>query len=348
MSGLAKFMPDKKLPCGYKVSGMDACRGALEYNNVYAEEDGKYALTVCVRKKGLYEKALMVQVNGERDYMLDIPKQKFWNVTARFQTVVDLKKGVNTVKMFNPIGSRADSAMLQYRKMGAAVRAAAEKVAAERGEEVKPITFSICEWGFNQPYKWGASAGNLWRTTPDINPSWRWIKLIYEHNVKLYKYASPGHWNDPDMLEVGNGGLSRERNKSHFALWCMMAAPLVLGNDIRNITDEVLALVTDKDLIAIDQDRLGKQAKRLRRGLAVDVLARPLEGGRAAVCFFNRNGVFSAKASLDISALAKDEYVAFGKKGACRYREVFSGETGEGSRLSCKLGPDESKVFIIE
>ena len=348
VSGLAKFMPDKELPCGYKVSGMDACRGALEYNNVYAEEDGKYALTVCVRKKGLYEKALMVQVNGERDYMLDIPKQKFWNVTARFQTVVDLKKGVNTVKMFNPIGSRADSAMLQYRKMGAAVRAAAEKVAAERGAEVKPITFSICEWGFNQPYKWGASAGNLWRTTPDINPSWRWIKLIYEHNVKLYKYASPGHWNDPDMLEVGNGGLSRERNKSHFALWCMMAAPLVLGNDIRNITDEVLALVTDKDLIAIDQDRLGKQAKRLRRGLAVDVLARPLEGGRAAVCFFNRNGVFSAKASLDISALAKDEYVAFGKKGACRYREVFSGETGEGSRLSCKLGPDESKVFIIE
>lgn len=348
VSGLAKFMLDRRLDCGYHVSGLDACRGSLTFNNVYAEEDGEYILTVCVRKKGLYEKALMATVNGNADYMFEIPPQKFWNITARFQAVIGLVKGVNTIKLFNPIATRADSAMLQYRKMGAALQAAAEKVAAETGNPVRPITFSICEWGFNQPYKWGASAGNLWRTTPDINPNWHWIKLIYERNVKLYKYASPGHWNDPDMLEVGNGKLSLERNKSHFALWCMMASPLVLGNDLRKITDGVLKIVTQKDLIAIDQDKLGKQAKRIRRGLSVDVLVRPLEGGRAAVCFFNRSSVFGARGKIDLKSLVDDDYVALSAKEKYSFREVWSGETGEGRTIACKLKPDETKVFVIE
>ena len=347
VSGLAKFMPDGKLECAHHVSGLDACRGSLEFNNIYAEDDGEYILTVCVRKKGLYEKALMVQINGEKDYMAEIPPQKFWNVTARFQLIVTLRKGVNVVKMFNPISTRADSAMLQYRKMGAALEAAAQKVADETGAPLKPITFSICEWGLNQPYKWGASAGNLWRTTPDINPNWRWIKLIYEHNVKLWKYASPGHWNDPDMLEVGNGGLSLERNKSHFALWCMMAAPLVLGNDLRTITDDVLKIVTHKDLIAIDQDPLGRQAKRVKRGVRLDILVRPLAGGRAAVCFFNRSTAFGAAGSLDLKTLSADDYVALPVKDSYSFREVFSGDTGEGTALACKLKPDESKVFIV-
>lgn len=348
VSGLAKFMPDKKLECGCRVSGLDACRGALEFNNVYAEEDGEYILTVCVRKKGLYEKALMVTVNGEKDYMAEIPSQKFWNTTARFQLIITLRKGVNVVKMFNPISTRADSAMLQYRKMGAALEAAAKKVSEETGQPLKPITFSICEWGFNQPYKWGASAGNLWRTTPDINPNWRWIKLIYEHNVKLWKYASPGHWNDPDMLEVGNGGLTLERNKSHFALWCMMAAPLVLGNDLRTITDDVLAIVTQKDLIAIDQDPLGRQAKRVKRGARLDILVRPLDGGRAAVCFFNRGSVLGTSGRLDLGTLAADDYVALPAKDKYAFREIWSGESGEGTAIACKLKPDECKVFIVE
>ena len=347
VSGLAKFMPDKALPCGCKVSGLDACRGALEFNNIYAPESGDYVLTVCVRKKGQYRKALMLQTCG-KDYLLEIPPQKFWNVTARFQTVAHLEQGVNVVKMFNPIGTRADSAMLQYRRMGAALREAAEQVAKERGEAVKPITFSICEWGFNQPYKWGASAGNLWRTTPDINPNWKWIKLIYEHNVKLWKYARPGHWNDPDMLEVGNGSLTLERNKSHFALWCMMAAPLVLGNDLRTIDDSVLAIVTQRDLIAIDQDPLGKQAKRVKRGLRADVLARPLADGRTAVCVFNRSSVLSARARVDVKALTADPYIAAQPRDKVRYREIWSGESGEGSTIACRLKPDESKVYILE
>lgn len=142
---------------------------------------------------------------------------------------------------------------------------ATAKVAKERKQKEKPIVFSICEWGWGKPYNWGAKAGNLWRTTPDIRPWWWWIKLIYEHTVKLYKYASKGHYNDPDMLEVGNGKLSYNQNVSHFSLWCMMNAPLILGNDLRNMSDQVKSIVTNRNMIAINQDSLAKQAKRVKK-----------------------------------------------------------------------------------
>ena len=128
----------------------------------------------------------------------------------------------------------------------------------------------------------------------------------------------------------------------------MMAAPLVLGNDLRTITDDVLKIVTQKDLIAIDQDPLGRQAKRIKRGARLDILVRPLTGGRAAVCFFNRGTVLGASGKLDLKTLASDEYVALPSKEKYSFREVWSGESGEGSAIACKLKPDESKVFIIE
>lgn len=114
----------------------------------------------------------------------------------------------------------------------------------------------------------------MWRTTPDIRPIWPWIKILYNHTVKLYKYAGVGGWNDPDMLEVGNGKLTFEQNRSHFALWCMMCAPLILGNDLRNISDDVLKIVKNPDLIAINQDALGVPAKELRKALSMCLLSR--------------------------------------------------------------------------
>lgn len=324
LEGLAKFMPCKKLPTGCFVSGMDKCRGAMEYNNVYSEEGGEYVLTLyCKKTNSPYEKLAMIEINGER-YLCHVPPQKFWNLTSRFQVKVRLEKGVNKVRIFNPVSSRADSSMLQYLTMGKALKEATARVAAETGKPEKPIAYSICEWGKNQPWKWGALAGNMWRTTPDIIPRWFWIKMIYEKTVKLYGYASAGAYNDPDMLEVGNGNLTEEQNKSHFALWCMMAAPLILGNDIRKISDKILKIVTNPELIAVDQDKLGKAAKRVVKG-SVDVLARPLEDG-AAVCLFNKKSG-AKKACVSVSKLIKDGYAGLesGAKYVCK--EIYSGKS---------------------
>ncbi len=271
LEGLAKFMPEKKVEGGYYISGLDKARGIASFDNIYIDEEGEYVLTLCIKKKGWYNKMLVAKVNGV-NHIYEFPHQKFWNTTARFQQVVRLKKGMNRIELSNPVTCRADSAALQYYKMGQALKKATARVAKENNEEVKPITFSICEWGLNKPYKWGAKAGNLWRTTPDINPCWKWIIMLYRHTAKLHEYSSIGAWNDPDMLEVGNGKLTYEQNKSHFSLWCMMNAPLILGNDLRCIKQDVLDIVTNKNLISINQDPLGKQAKLMKKG-SIDILA---------------------------------------------------------------------------
>lgn len=330
LKGLARRMKCAELPGGQYVSGLDAGKGSIVFDNIVADADGEYALTVCIKKYGRYEKYLGVTVNGEECEGIMFPPQKKYNLTARFQTVVRLKQGRNVVELGNPVANARDSAAIQYRKMSRCLKAAVAERAAERGEAPKPILFSICEWGFRKPWLWGASAGNMWRTTPDIRPWWFWIKTIYSRNVKLWKYASPGHFNDPDMLEVGNGKLTYHQNLSHFALWCMMSAPLVLGNDLRKISKPVLDMVTNRDLIAIDQDALGKQAKRIKSGL-VDVLAKPLADGGVAVCFFNKSKL-TQKRRLDVAKLAHDDYVAYTGKG-----EVMSIVTGDAALENGKI-----------
>ena len=308
LKGYARRMRCPELPGGQYVSGMDAGRGSIVFENVTADADGEYVLTVCIKKYGRYEKYLGVTVNGGECGGIMFPPQKKYNLTARFQTVVRLKAGRNVIELGNPVANSRDSAAIQYRRMSQCLKDAVRETAEKRGTAPKPILFSICEWGWRKPWLWGAAAGNMWRTTPDIRPWWYWIKIIYSRNVKLWKYASPGHFNDPDMLEVGNGKLTYDQNLSHFALWCMMSAPLVLGNDLRKIPKSVLDIVSDRELIAIDQDPLGRQAKRIRRGL-VDVLAKPLADGGIAVCFFNKSKI-AQKRRLDVAKLYKDPYVS--------------------------------------
>ncbi len=347
LSGLAKYMTDTKLPSGQYVSGLDANLGAITYNNIEVDEDGKYVLTINIKKSGQFAKFLVAKVNDKDEYEIEFPDQKKFNVTARFQVIVELKAGKNTIKLFNPITSKADSEMYQYRRMGYALKRATERVAKEEGREEKPITFSICEWGWGKPYNWGAKAGNLWRTTPDIKPIWPWIKLIYGHTVKLYKFSGVGHYNDPDMLEVGNGKLTYNQNISHFTLWCMMNSPLVLGNDIRVMSEQVKEIVTNKALIAINQDPLCKAAKRIKKG-TVDVLAKPLADGSVAVCFFNKSS-HKAKAKFDLNKLCDDEYIAMNKKQEYHASEQWTGETVTTSgHLDVSLEKCASKVFIIK
>ncbi len=342
--GLARYMKKKGFDGKY-VSGLDRREGAMTFDNIEVEEDGVYNVTVHIVKHGQYEKCLMLEANGIEREVLIFPSQKRFNMTAKFTVSMRLKKGKNTLKLFNPIGTRADSAMLQYVNMGRQLKKATEKVARDAGKPEKPITFSICEWGFNQPYKWGRYAGNLWRTTPDIRPIWPWIKILYNHTVKLYKYAGVGGWNDPDMLEVGNGKLTFEQNRSHFALWCMMCAPLILGNDLRNISDDVLKIVKNPDLIAINQDALGVPAKRVVKG-TVDVLVKPLADGSVAVCAFNKGG--KKKYNLNLKKVLSDEYAR------CKKTENFvatnlwdKSETTTNGVISVSVNKHDSTVFIV-
>lgn len=342
--GLARYMKKKGFDGKY-VSGLDRREGAMTFDNIEVEEDGVYNVTVHIVKHGQYEKCLMLEANGIEREVLIFPSQKRFNMTAKFTVSMRLKKGKNTLKLFNPIGTRADSAMLQYVNMGRQLKKATEKVARDTGKPEKPITFSICEWGFNQPYKWGRYAGNLWRTTPDIRPIWPWIKILYNHTVKLYKYAGVGGWNDPDMLEVGNGKLTFEQNRSHFALWCMMCAPLILGNDLRNISDDVLKIVKNPDLIAINQDALGVPAKRVVKG-TVDVLVKPLADGSVAVCAFNKGG--KKKYNLNLKKVLSDEYAR------CKKTENFvatnlwdKSETTTNGVISVSVNKHDSAVFIV-
>ncbi|WP_225851349.1 glycoside hydrolase family 27 protein, partial [Streptomyces sp. HPF1205] len=123
----------------------------------------------------------------------------------------------------------------------------------------RPILFSLCNWGQENVWTWGANVGNSWRTTGDINASWSSMLSIFHSNVGLASYAGPGHWNDPDMLEVGNGSMTTTENRSEFSLWAEMAAPLIAGTNIASANSTTLSIYTNSRVIAVDQDSLGKQ-----------------------------------------------------------------------------------------
>jgi alpha-galactosidase len=159
----------------------------------------------------------------------------------------------------------------------------------------RPIVFSICEWGSHKPWLWGKEAGNLWRTTGDIGDMWENTKKfplgvmnILDQQVGLESYAGPGHWNDPDMLEVGNGKMTDTEYVSHFSLWAILAAPLLTGNDLRNMRPEIRDILTNKEVIAVDQDALGQQGRRVRKDGDREVWAKQLKDGSRAVVLLNR------------------------------------------------------------
>ncbi|MBN1402916.1 MAG: glycoside hydrolase family 27 protein [Opitutales bacterium] len=161
----------------------------------------------------------------------------------------------------------------------------------------RPMVFSMCEWGTAKPWLWAKDTGHLWRTTGDIidcydcttrwSRGWKQIADFQATNEELYKAAGPGHWNDPDMMEVGNPGLTMEDNRAMFSLWCMMAAPLIAGNDVRNMSPEVLEILINKEAIAIDQDPLGIQGYRFFGDPRLEIWVRELSGGDWAVCVMN-------------------------------------------------------------
>jgi alpha-galactosidase len=161
----------------------------------------------------------------------------------------------------------------------------------------RPIVFAICECGEFKPWEWGKGVGHLWRTTEDIRDVFVMPKDKYGMGILdiidaqscLADYAGPGHWNDPDMLEVGNGGMTTDEYKTHFSMWAMMAAPLIAGNDLRNMDSATSEILTNKDVIAIDQDLLGSQALKIQDLGEFEVWLKKLQNGEVAYCFMNRS-----------------------------------------------------------
>jgi alpha-galactosidase len=172
-----------------------------------------------------------------------------------------------------------------YQKMSQALRASG-----------RPIVFSMCEWGSSKPWLWAQGVGQLWRSTGDIQDCWdcgkEWGGMGVSHIIdlvaELYPYAGPGHWNDPDMLEVGNGGLTLAENRAHFSVWCLLAAPLMAGNDVPAMKPEIREILTNPEAIAVDQDPLGIQGRRVKDEGAKEVWMKPLADGSRAVILFNR------------------------------------------------------------
>lgn len=191
----------------------------------------------------------------------------------------------------------------------------------------RPMLLSICEWGNNRPWEWAAKIGNMWRTTGDIRDAWAGpvtyslgMMDIVDKNEPLYPFAAPGHWNDPDMLEVGNGGMTDTEYRAHFSLWAMMAAPLIAGNDVAKMNTATRAILLNKDVIAVDQDALGMQGHRVRDDGDREVWARPLADGSRAVLLLNRGAAAAA------IAVAWPE-IGYTDGLASDVRDLWSGKT---------------------
>jgi alpha-galactosidase len=153
----------------------------------------------------------------------------------------------------------------------------------------RPIVLSICEWGVNQPWDWAPSVGNLWRTTDDISDNWASMLSNLDQSAQHSAVARPGAWNDPDMLEIGNGGMTADEYRAHMSLWAMQAAPLIAGNDLRTMSAETKSILTNAEVIAVDQDSLGAQGTLVSSGPPErQVWSKPLRDGSRAVVLLNR------------------------------------------------------------
>jgi len=174
-------------------------------------------------------------------------------------------------------------------KADAIMQAAYEKMHQNLLDTGRPMVYSMCQYGWGKVWKWGpAVGGNLWRTSGDISDNYGRMTSIGFREAGLASYAGTGHWNDPDILEVGNGGMTTDEYRTHMSLWAILAAPLIAGNDVAKMTPETRSILMNREVIAVDQDPLGKQGDRVYADGPLEVWSKPLQGGALAVGLFNR------------------------------------------------------------
>ena len=208
----------------------------------------------------------------------------------------------------------------------------------------RPIFFSMCEWGENKPWLWASKApvnAGSWRTTGDITDTYASMLKIFKENVVLDKYASLGHWNDPDMLEVGNGGMTDVEYRSHFSLWSIMASPLLIGTDLRTIKPDALQILLNKDVIAIDQDPLGVQGHQVRDADGIHVIVKPLKDGGKAVAVFNEGD-----AAKDVTVAPAEIGLKAGGSHTVRDLWAHTDAKGDGA-IKVSLAPHATVMYRI-
>lgn len=354
-TGRAKIIKMPDVPSKKAIGFISHGSGSASFD-FDVDTKGEYVLTFVFHKSKAKKKQYMqIDINGKM-HELFFPETKGFSPLGRQQIVVELASGTNHMTIKNPIVTNIDSSFVQYKRMGDALKEATQMWAKVTRTPEKPITFSICEWGTARPHIWGAKAGSMWRTTPDIMPKWSSIVWIYNRTLKLYKYAGAGHWNDPDMLEVGNGNLDDNENRAHFSLWCMLAAPLMLGNDIRQFVtngmpdkeNNTLKIVTNKHMIAVDQDALGKPAKRIKKESGIDIIARPLANGDVALCLFNTKSS-TKSVSFKLDELVKDKYLGIEEvPTGYELHDLWTDERTTGTTISASIPKHSTVVYRIK
>ena len=217
-----------------------------------------------------------------------------WGVDFLKYDLCSFGKQMNAERKAHPDAPEAAARSLMiaaYKKMGDALHATG-----------RPILYSLCQYGFDDVWQWGPGVGaSMWRTTGDINDTYERMDIIGQSESDLAAFAGPGHWNDPDMLEVGNGGMKTSEYQSHMSLWALLAAPLLAGNDLTNMTAADKSILLNREVIAIDQDPLGKAGTRLYQYGEINVWTRPLSGNRLAVGMFTSDCCSSRNISVDLA-----------------------------------------------
>jgi alpha-galactosidase len=221
-------------------------------------------------------------------------------------------------------------ALARYKAMGDALAATG-----------RPIVFSLCEWGSNAPWTWGRSVGgDLWRTTGDIRDSWTSMLSILDRQVGLEKYSGPNAWNDPDMLEVGNGRMTNAEYMAHFSLWSLLNAPLIAGNDLRSMNDSTKAILTNREVIAVDQDWGGMQGHKIRDDGELEVWMKPMSNGDRAVVLLNRSST-----PLHYAVTTQELGLGGGRHAA---RDLWAhAERSIDGELNVLLAPNSAAMYLI-
>ncbi|KAF8021788.1 hypothetical protein BT93_G2043 [Corymbia citriodora subsp. variegata] len=206
----------------------------------------------------------------------------------------------------------------------------------------RPIFFSLCEWGQEDPATWAPSIGNSWRTTGDIEDKWESMTIIADLNDKWAEYAGPGGWNDPDMLEVGNGGMTAEEYRSHFSIWALVKAPLLIGCDIRSMDNTTFEILSNREVIAVNQDGLGVQGKKMKKDGDLEVWAGPLTGYRVAVVLWNRG---ASPANITVSWTD----IGLNSAAIVDARDLWEHVTLASVRdqIAAQVDPHACKMFVI-
>jgi alpha-galactosidase len=214
----------------------------------------------------------------------------------------------------------------------------------------RPIVFSLCEWGTAKPWEWAKAVGHLWRTTGDIVDRWDSMIDILDKNRDLGKYAGPGGWNDPDMLEVGNGGMTDEEYRTHFSLWCMLSAPLMAGNDLGNMSPATKEILTNTEVISLDQDKLGKQGFCYRHTDGYEIWIKKLEGAEKAALLLNcSDEEKTVQVDFNLLLRANDDYWSNESYKLADYkvRDLWSHKevSTDKTVINLTLAPHSVKVF---